>query len=268
MRRVCGFLIFLVIPILCFGVIELPKEGETVFSIKSENGVSDYFILTKPEGVLVSCSISGDSLDVVIEGISGEGSSGILKITAIDSSGRTGVFETVLISTPFKKPEIKSIKPSSDGIHISWSSSSKDCLGYDLYRDGSVIKSNLMATQYFDRDVNVLQSHCYKVSAVFEEGECFSEEKCAEGLSSVTEQKVFPNPAKEKVVFTGLDCGWELVILNVSCEVVFSVKAEDKAYTWYLLNNSGKKVSSGIYYYLLKSPSGSVEKTGKLAIVK
>ncbi|HDS09496.1 MAG TPA: hypothetical protein ENN73_04645 [Firmicutes bacterium] len=268
MRRACVWFILLFFPFFCFGFIDVPNDGEVSFMIKSERGVSEYFILLNPLSYHVHCSVSGDYLNVEVFKFSDEYSSGLLKIMVIDSSGRTGVFETVLVSHSLKKPAIKSLKTSSDGIHLSWSSAGPGCICYDLYRDGVLIKSNLRETQYYDREADVLNSHCYRVNAVFSSGESSSEEKCSTGLSSITEKKAFPNPAKDKVVFTGLDRDWELVILNVSGDVVFSVKADDKAYIWYLLNSSGNKVSSGIYYYLMKSPSGSVEKTGKLAIVK
>lgn len=76
----------------------------------------------------------------------------------------------------------------------------------------------------------------------------------------------YPNPAKEKVTFTGLISNSKIKVFNLVGELVWEEKSllgEDKY--WELKN---KKIASGIYIYVITNDKGDIITRGKLGIVK
>ena len=77
----------------------------------------------------------------------------------------------------------------------------------------------------------------------------------------------YPNSANEKITFSNLPENSELNIFTISGERVFTVRLENEnEYTWYLQNESGKNVSSGVYVYTVISEN--FRKKDKITIIK
>lgn len=266
MRRLLVVFIFLIIAISIQAVEIIPGEVTEV-TIRTDRAVSDFIIMKKTCGFEVNCEIAEDNIILRFNSVEESFNAGYLKILIKDTLGFSGTYETFVFVKAEKKPEIKSISMNIDGVHLSWSSS-PGCDGYNIYRNNKLIRSGLNNTQYYDKNIRLDKDYCYQVSAIYSSKECFSDKKCVEGIAETTEIKTFPNPAKNKVVFTGLEKGYKLLIFNISGELVFSIRAEDKIFIWYLLNKAGKKVSSGVYQYVIFNNQGKRIKQGKLAIVK
>ncbi len=90
---------------------------------------------------------------------------------------------------------------------------------------------------------------------------------------------VYPNPYKpgsgtkydrpEGIVFDILTEDVKIRIFNIAGELVFEHKTQNSRgrYEWKAINNSGNKLASGIYIYIITNENGDVKK-GKLAIIK
>jgi hypothetical protein len=81
----------------------------------------------------------------------------------------------------------------------------------------------------------------------------------------------YPNPCKAaasaEIMFVNVREGSILDIYNLAGELVFSAgDITVSPYHWKLTNNSGEKIASGVYIYLLKT--GADKQTGTLAVVK
>ncbi len=88
------------------------------------------------------------------------------------------------------------------------------------------------------------------------------------GLDSV---RVFPQPFRpthhHSLVFGGLPIGATLQIYRLDGSLIRDFAAtETGGITWDGKNGSGTAVSSGVYFYVVSSPSG--RKTGKIAVVR
>ncbi len=92
-----------------------------------------------------------------------------------------------------------------------------------------------------------------------------SEVQCEEPLINDGNIVSYPNPAKiidgkGEIAFENLKPGSVIRIYNIKGEEVKSIKVEMnmKRAVWYLRNNAGKLVASGIYIYTVESPDGKV----------
>ena len=86
--------------------------------------------------------------------------------------------------------------------------------------------------------------------------------------------QIYPNPwrsdkhaAHPKVTFAGLTVGTTIKIFTVSAHEVKELHTDGPSIAWDLTNDSGEKVASGIYLYLITDSQGDKVK-GKLAIVR
>jgi hypothetical protein len=85
--------------------------------------------------------------------------------------------------------------------------------------------------------------------------------------------RVYPNPWRSDlsrdrpIVFEGIVEGSTVKIFTLSGFWVRNVKAAGTSASWDLKNDGGDLVASGVYLYLIESPSGSKTR-GKLAIVR
>jgi hypothetical protein len=92
----------------------------------------------------------------------------------------------------------------------------------------------------------------------------------AADLASV---RLYPNPWKANkheglpIKFDNLTVNSTVKIFALSGREVRTLPKSSSTVTWDLTNDSGDKVASGIYLYLIKTDDGQ-KKTGKLAIVK
>jgi len=83
---------------------------------------------------------------------------------------------------------------------------------------------------------------------------------------------VYPNPFKphlghNEIYFKGLTEKTTIKIYNIAGELVRQIDNIDGEAVWDARNDSGNKVASGIYIYIMTNDKGN-KKTGKLAIIK
>ncbi|MFC1546247.1 T9SS type A sorting domain-containing protein [bacterium] len=91
----------------------------------------------------------------------------------------------------------------------------------------------------------------------------------------LSEAHVYPNPFKlskghTHINFTRLPARVEILIYTVSGELFRTLNKDDSRtdeIRWDIKNETGEKVFSGVYLYLLRSNEGKV-KTGKLLIIR
>ncbi len=94
-----------------------------------------------------------------------------------------------------------------------------------------------------------------------------------ETAPNLSNTKVYPNPFKssaghDRIVFMDLTEGSTIKIYTLSGKLVKKIKEQTGGMAeWNIRNKRGKKVSSGIYIYLITNKSGE-KKKGKIAIVK
>lgn len=94
-----------------------------------------------------------------------------------------------------------------------------------------------------------------------------------ETAPNLSNTKAYPNPFKpssghDRIVFMNLTEGSTVKIYTLSGKLVKKIKGQTGGMAeWDVRNKRGKKVSSGIYIYLITNKSGE-EKKGKIAIVK
>jgi uncharacterized repeat protein (TIGR01451 family) len=78
---------------------------------------------------------------------------------------------------------------------------------------------------------------------------------------------VYPNPATDHVKFMNIVPGSRIEIYTLSAELVYSQEAADVSVTWNCRNNSGRKASPGVYYYLIRNKEGKMGYRGKIFII-
>ncbi|MCK4665344.1 T9SS type A sorting domain-containing protein [Candidatus Dependentiae bacterium] len=83
---------------------------------------------------------------------------------------------------------------------------------------------------------------------------------------------VYPNPWKkntgvEEITFHNLTKNCRIQIYTISGELIFEEDINKLSYTWDLKNKNKKKISSGIYVYIVSNNLGHKRK-GKIAIIK
>jgi len=86
---------------------------------------------------------------------------------------------------------------------------------------------------------------------------------------------VFPVPYRASedinengVFFTNLPQNSELLIYNLLGEPVFRKNELGRLYRWQIVNNNDKKVSSGVYVYVIKDEKGKKVNSGKMVVVR
>jgi hypothetical protein len=85
--------------------------------------------------------------------------------------------------------------------------------------------------------------------------------------------KVYPNPwrkdkhAGKNVIFTNLPADCTVKIFTVSGHLAKDLGPASGTATWDLSNDSGERVGSGIYVYLIKDSEGNKVR-GKVAVMK
>jgi hypothetical protein len=92
-------------------------------------------------------------------------------------------------------------------------------------------------------------------------------------LASLSEVYCYPNPTiKGWIRFTstapgGLPVNTKVKIFNIAGELIFEdIDKDGGDYKWECVNKVGKKVSSGIYIYVISDEKTT--KTGKLGIIR
>ena len=85
--------------------------------------------------------------------------------------------------------------------------------------------------------------------------------------------RVFPNPWRSDkhgglpMTFDNLTVNTTIKIFTVSGHWVKTLPKSSTSVTWDLTNDSGDKVASGLYVYLVMTDSG-LKKTGQLAVIR
>ncbi len=86
----------------------------------------------------------------------------------------------------------------------------------------------------------------------------------------VTAAKAYPVPYKSTmggvIRFANLGSEAEIRIYTTSGRLVFSTRVLGATYDWNVRNNSGESIASGVYLYVIESPS--TKKNGKLIIIQ
>ncbi|MEW6606479.1 MAG: carboxypeptidase regulatory-like domain-containing protein [bacterium] len=86
---------------------------------------------------------------------------------------------------------------------------------------------------------------------------------------------IYPNPCKphlpghDKIIFDNLTSACKIQIYNIAGEIVYEKEFTDTQgkEEWYLRNQSGKEVSTGVYFYVITNPAGE-KVVDKLAIIR
>ncbi len=147
--------------------------------------------------------------------------------------------------------------------------------GYNVYRLSGDYWKNInhkLVTDNSFNDENVIDGieYSYKVTSVTGTSEsgfsAVAKVVFKEEYETLDEIVTYPNPAKDKVTFSKLPKGSKITIYTLTGELVYTLEVKDSKSDWYLINKAGKKVSNGIYYYVIKHKNGN--KTGKVAIVR
>lgn len=93
-------------------------------------------------------------------------------------------------------------------------------------------------------------------------------------LTPPTLIKIYPNPwrsdkhaAHPSITFDGLTVGTTIKIFTVSAHEVKELQTDGPKIVWDLTNNSGDKVASGVYLYLITDSQGD-KVQGKVAVIK
>jgi hypothetical protein len=84
--------------------------------------------------------------------------------------------------------------------------------------------------------------------------------------------KVYPNPFKkssghDSIIFENLTLNTKIKVYNITGELVFEHSTNDVVFYWDTKNNSGKKLASGVYIYLISNDQGE-RIINKLAIIR
>jgi hypothetical protein len=91
--------------------------------------------------------------------------------------------------------------------------------------------------------------------------------------ANLDQVRVYPNPWRSdrhgtrSITFDNLTVNTEIKIFTTSGHHVKTLPISNSQVTWDLKNESGEKVASGIYMYILKADDGS-KKTGKVVVIK
>jgi hypothetical protein len=91
--------------------------------------------------------------------------------------------------------------------------------------------------------------------------------------ASTLSVKVYPNPwrsdkhAGKTITFSGLATGTILKIFTASGHKVVEIHTDGPSVSWMLTNDSGDRVASGIYLYVVTDAQGNKVR-GKVAIIR
>ncbi|MDD3626554.1 MAG: T9SS type A sorting domain-containing protein, partial [bacterium] len=91
----------------------------------------------------------------------------------------------------------------------------------------------------------------------------------AEDLSNV---KVYPNPYKpgqgvDYIVFDNLTRNAKIMIYTIQGDLILTAYPDLMEYHWFLKNEAGISIASGVYLYVITDTAGD-EKKGKIAVIK
>jgi hypothetical protein len=90
--------------------------------------------------------------------------------------------------------------------------------------------------------------------------------------SSLSGIRVYPNPFRasrgdHQMTFTGMPAGSAVKIFTVSARLVTTLSAPSGSITWDMTTDSGEKVASGIYLYLITDSAGD-RANGKFTVIR
>jgi len=180
------------------------------------------------------------------------------------------------------------------GILLNWNAPEETPDSYNIYRRDDLFEpysflTGTPYTTYLDGNISAGITYYYVVTAVYPEGESpFSnpsqascenvgiEENEPEAFTTELLQN-YPNPFNPSTTIsfsvTQTSSFVTLDIFNLKGQKVKTLVNEKldsgfHSYTWYGNDNSGKKVSSGIYFYRLKTGNGKFSSTKKMILMK
>ncbi|MDD3628140.1 MAG: T9SS type A sorting domain-containing protein, partial [bacterium] len=195
-------------------------------------------------------------------------------------SGKTSVTVPVTIKIPetiLNPPKDVLAVQVNEMVKILWEDKKSDVDGYNVYRLNNqgewkrINKELVIKHSFKDEDVEDGNLYQYKVTSCFGEIESgFSRIAKVRVIINYTDMdhlQTYPNPAKEKVLFDRLPKDACITIYTITGQEVITLYANgSNQVEWRLLNKANRKVSAGIYFYVIVSEKG--EKKGKIAITK
>jgi hypothetical protein len=93
-------------------------------------------------------------------------------------------------------------------------------------------------------------------------------------IEQISEITAYPIPfvlsksSVKYITFRNMPVSSKLVIYNLLGEPVFSTTVTTESYLWYINNNSGSYVLSGLYFYYIKDSRDKILKSGKLIVIR
>jgi uncharacterized repeat protein (TIGR01451 family) len=172
------------------------------------------------------------------------------------------VWDTLPVQTVFLN-DLSGALSSESGQYLLWDLSSKpaasplapgDLIYIDFYAQIKYINQNEPIANYAGCDYRVSGARYVPVFSQL-------------AFYPMDQPAVFPNPAKDHVKFMNIVPGSRIEIFSLAGELVYSREAQDINETWSRNNNSGKRVSAGMYYYIIKNKGGKVGYKGKIFII-
>jgi hypothetical protein len=166
-------------------------------------------------------------------------------------------------------------------VKISWETrvATKDYIKYGT--TGNYDQSTNPETQYSTLHEKVLRellaetTYHYQIVSEDQNGNNNYSNDSTFVTGELTAVTVFPipyiegkSPENESISFTNIPVSSTISIYNLMGELVFHVENINYVYTWKVLNDTGKKVNTGLYIYYIKDKGGKKVTSGKLVIIR
>ena len=210
-----------------------------------------------------------------IEGIVGDGATTVSLASAPSIQKKPVQKRTTVLCTD----PLSAARPSTtSGI----ARQNRDLTGYNIYLDGTLIVSNIPDTEYQLSGLITGQIYTVGVSAVYDEGEseiievtCVAPSSANNGITSVTSLLGnYPNPFNPttKISYSLKTSGpCILHVYNIKGEKVRTLVDEDQQAglhfsLWNGTDDTGRPVSSGVYFYRLNA--GNYTASRKMILMK
>ena len=173
-------------------------------------------------------------------------------------SGRIDVYEALLTiaDIPLTAPVLTATAAGTSSINLSWTKAGAE--SYTVYRDGSLIASNVTATSYTDSGLNAETQYCYTIKAFKGTESATSNESCAKTWAEGTGTGKYRIKAVDRSATAGVS--YYLNIENntahsdgVKGGVGLATKADDNKQIFEIETISGSNVyfksATGYYIY-------------------
>jgi hypothetical protein len=169
---------------------------------------------------------------------------------------------------------------STTQIDLSWTASTdagSTIAGYHLYRNGSLLVTT-SATSYSDIGLSPATLYTYTADSYDAAGQTSTPSspinvRTLSATGPGFSPRAYPNPWKSTlpgnppVTFDGLTGNSTIKIFTTSGQLVKRWSASTPSTTWLRDNDSGDRVASGLYFYVITNDQGQ-NASGKVVIIK